>query len=104
MAKTNDFELCQEYLITHLQNIAKQLSECQSKLTTHSQLCPITALPFDQIEHRLKQLVDRERNYLSTRNEAQLIQFRDRIREQELMDTISTSFPLMNGQVELDAV
>lgn len=42
------------------------------ELTKHSQSYPIRPLPFDQVELRLKEFVDRERKYLSTRNNEQL--------------------------------
>ncbi len=73
MANINDFELCKTYLTYYIQTIQTQLKQCQIELKKQSQSCPITKLTFDQIEHGLKELVRRERNYLSIRNNEQLI-------------------------------
>ena len=101
MAKTNDFELATEYLTNYLQNIESYLSQCQMELTKHSQSYPIESLPFDQVELRLKEFVDRERNYLSTRNNEQLNNFKDDIRGKELFEIISICFSQNNLQVNI---
>ncbi|CAF4172536.1 unnamed protein product [Rotaria sordida] len=99
MAKTNDFDLCKEYLMNYIQNIKKQLNQCQSELAKQqTQTSPILELSFEQIEHRLKELVNRERKYLSKRNNKQLIKFKDDFYEKELFKTISTYFPKTNEQ------
>jgi hypothetical protein len=103
MAKTNDFELSKEYLTNYLQNITKHLSRCQMELTKHSQSYPIKALLFDQVELRLKEFVDHERKYLSTRNNEQLNNFKDDIHAKELFKMISTYFSRINPpQVNID--
>lgn len=102
MAKTNDFELSKQYLMNYIQNIKKYLSQCQIDLIKHSQSCPITTLSFDQIEHGLKEFVDRERNYLSTRNNEQLIQFKNHIHEKDLFKIISVYSSQVNQQVILN--
>jgi len=104
LAKTTDFDLCQKYLMNYRQNIKKQLNQCQFELIKHSQSCPIKTLSLDQIQHHLKELVDRERKYLSTRHHNQLMKFKDDIHEKELFKTISTYFSKTNGQVNLDRV
>ena len=103
MAKTNDFELCQQYLISYLTNIQKHLSHCLMELAKHSQFYPIQALPFDQVELRLQAFVDRERKYLSVRNHELLDHFKDDIRATEQFRMISTSFSHhINPQVGVD--
>ncbi|CAF1289522.1 unnamed protein product [Rotaria sordida] len=99
MAKTNDFDLCKEYLMNYIQNIKKQLNQYQLELAKQQfRTCPIIELSFEQIEHRLKELVNRERKYLSKRNNKQLIKFNDDIYEKDLFKTISTYFPKTNEQ------
>ncbi|CAF4078673.1 unnamed protein product, partial [Rotaria sordida] len=99
MAKTNDFDLCKEYLMNSIQNIKKQLNQYQLELAKQQfRTCPIIELSFEQIEHRLKELVNRERKYLSKRNNKQLIKFKDDFYEKELFKTISTYFPKTNEQ------
>ena len=98
MAKTNDFELCKKYLMHYIQTVKTQLNHCQIELTKQSRSCPpIAKLTFDEIEHGLKELVHRERKYLSVKNNEQLIQFKDDIYVKKLFKTISTC-PLINQQ------
>ena len=75
------------------------LNQCQLELTKQSRSCSITKLSFDTIEYDLKELVNRERKYLSTRNNEQLIQFKDHIYEKNLFNTISTSSLINYEQV-----
>ncbi|CAF4692379.1 unnamed protein product, partial [Rotaria socialis] len=99
MAKTNDFDLCKQYVMNYIENNKKQLNHCQSELTKQEeqfQTCPMIELSFEQIEQRLKELVDRERKYLSKRNNDKLIKFKDDISEKQRLTTISTS-ALMNN-------
>ncbi|CAF4889670.1 unnamed protein product [Rotaria socialis] len=89
MAKTNDFDLCKQYVMNYIQSNKKQLNHCQFELTKQEQqfqICPIKELSFEQIEHRLKELVDRERKYLSKRNSDKLIKFKDDISEKTTVD------------------
>ena len=85
---TNDTKLCQEYLCNHLENLIKQLRQCQTELTKQSQSCPLTSLSLDQIDHCLKGYVHSERNYLFTRNTNKLMKLKDHIHEQDLHQTI----------------
>ncbi|CAF1572474.1 unnamed protein product, partial [Adineta steineri] len=100
-----DQELWQSYLDIGLQqcvwpvkNIKKQLNQCQFDLTKYSQTCPIRELSFNVIEQRLKELVARERKYISQRNNDQLIKFKDDIHQAELFRKISTNLPKTNTQ------
>ncbi|CAF4124658.1 unnamed protein product, partial [Adineta steineri] len=100
-----DQELWQSYLDIGLQqclwpvkNIKKQLNKCQFELLKYSQTCPITELSFHIIEQRLKELVARERKYLSQRNNDELIKFKDDIHQAELFKKISTNLPKTDGQ------
>ncbi|CAF4385705.1 unnamed protein product, partial [Rotaria magnacalcarata] len=84
MAKTNDFDLCKQYVMNYIENNKKQLNHCQFELTKQEeqfQTCPMIELSFEQIEQRLEELVDRERKYLSKRNNDKLIKFKDDISE-----------------------
>ncbi|CAF1615619.1 unnamed protein product, partial [Rotaria magnacalcarata] len=100
MAKTNDFDSCKQYAMNYIENNKKQLNFCQFELTKQVQqfqTCPIQGLSFEQMEQRLQELVDRERKYLSKRNNDKLIKFKNDISEKQLLKTISTS-TLMNNQ------
>lgn len=98
-----DFELCKKYLIDYIENMKKQINQCQFEITKYSQTCPIKELSFNLIQQRLKELVDRERKYLSKRNNEQLIKFKNDIHEKNLLKTISTYLPkTTNGQVNIN--
>ncbi|CAF5009126.1 unnamed protein product, partial [Rotaria socialis] len=72
---------------------------CQSELTKQEQqfqTCPMIELSFEQMEQRLKELVDRERKYLSKRNNDKLIKFKEDVSEKQLLKTISTASFMKN--------
>ncbi|CAF4210099.1 unnamed protein product, partial [Rotaria magnacalcarata] len=64
------------------------------------QTCSIKELSFEQMEQRLKELVDRERKYLSKRNNDKLIKFKDDISEKQRLTTISTTSHMNNQENE----
>ncbi|CAF4541281.1 unnamed protein product [Rotaria socialis] len=103
MAKTNDFDLCKQYVMNYIENNKKLLNHCQFELTKQEQqfqTCPMIELSFEQMEQRLQELVNRERKYLSKRNNdklIELIKFKDDISEKQLLTTISAS-PIMSNQ------
>ncbi|CAF4465023.1 unnamed protein product [Rotaria socialis] len=102
MTKTNDFDLCKQYVMNYIENNKKQLNHCQFELTKQEQqfqTCPMIELSFEQIEHRLKELVNRERKYLSKRNSDKLMKFKGDISEKQLLTTISASSIMSNQQV-----
>ncbi|CAF4885114.1 unnamed protein product [Rotaria socialis] len=104
MAKTNDFELCKQYVMNYIENNKKQLNHWQFELAKQEQqfqACLIQGLSFEYIEYRLKELVHRERKYLSKRNNDKLIKFKDDISEKQQLTTISTTSLMNNPQVNL---
>ena len=87
--------------MNYIENNKKQLNHCQFELAKQEQqyqTCPIQGLSFELMEQRLQELVDRERKYLSKRNNVKLIKFKDNISEKQLLTTISTATSLMNNQ------
>ncbi|CAF4148154.1 unnamed protein product, partial [Rotaria sordida] len=89
IAMTTDFELCRQYIIKYIKDIEHELDLYQMKLREQTQLCPVTTLPLVQIDSHLKKLVQRERHYLSVRNNDQLNKFKDDLHVQQLFETIS---------------
>ncbi|CAF5225241.1 unnamed protein product, partial [Rotaria magnacalcarata] len=99
MTKTNDFNLCKQYAMNYIENNKKQLNHCQLELTKQEQqfqTCPFKELSFEHIESRLKELVGRERKYLSKRNNEKLLKFKEDISEKQLLKTISTASFMKN--------
>ena len=87
----------------YVQNIEKQLNQCRIELTKHSQSysIPNATLSFDKLQQCLKQMVDRERKYLSMRNNDELLKFKEDIHEKSLFKTISKSSLINNQHVSL---
>ncbi|CAF1297315.1 unnamed protein product [Adineta steineri] len=96
MAKTNDFDICHQYLITYIEDIKQQIDKQQARLTENSALCSILPVSVNRIDHCLKELIDSERNYLLARNKGQLIKFKDYIYEKKLYELITSQCPTVD--------
>ncbi|CAF5227872.1 unnamed protein product, partial [Rotaria magnacalcarata] len=90
MAKTNDFQICQQYLDNYINTIRKEIDTCHIQLNNQAQSYPMTTLSLDQLDHYLKAFVDCQQKYLSMRNNKQLQKFIDDFHEKLLFETIST--------------
>ncbi|CAF4127151.1 unnamed protein product [Rotaria magnacalcarata] len=90
MAKTNDFQICQQYLDNYINTMKKEIDTCHIQLNNQAQSYPLTTLSLDRLDHYLKEFVDSQRKYLSTRNNKQLQKFIDDFHEKQLFETIST--------------
>ena len=97
MAKTQDFHLCHQYLTRYIEGIRKQMNENQMKLTLQSESCPITTISLEQIDQYLKEFVDCQQKYRSTRNHNHLNKFTDNIMENELFEIITSHYPTINN-------
>lgn len=72
MAKTNDFELAQQYLLDYMKNLTKQLDLSQIKLNEQLKQCPIPLRSLNDLDDNLKQYVHRQRQNLLKRNTKQI--------------------------------
>lgn len=77
MAKTEDTQLCQQYLVNYLESTKKQFQQCQLELQKQSESFSLTTLSLIQIDQCLKGYVDCQRKYLRTRNQHQFSKFKD---------------------------
>ncbi|CAF1315870.1 unnamed protein product [Rotaria sp. Silwood1] len=89
MTKTTDFELCRQYVINYIKEIDHELNSCQMKLKEETQSCPVATLPLEQIDSHMKEFVEKERQYVTLRNNDQLTKFKDDLQTQQLFQTIS---------------
>jgi hypothetical protein len=96
MARSNDFLFCQQYLINYLEHVKQQIEQYKLKLSQQSTLCPILPVSFDRINRCLKEFVDSEQNYLSKRNQNQLINFKDKLENRALYESICMRYPTSN--------
>ena len=100
MAKTDNFELCHQYLIKYLRNIKKQLNKCEINIKDQSQRCAIIKLSIKQIDHRLGGFVVSHRHSLTMITKRQLVKFNDKIIRRDLFQTMSV--PTINNQVTIN--
>ena len=84
-----DFDFCQQYLDGYIENLKKQLNECQLELMKQSESYAITHVTLNQIDHGLKEFVDTQRKYLSSRNDQQLVKFKENRRHEKLYEALS---------------
>ena len=101
MAKTDDLEIGHQYLRNYLENMKKQLNQCEIKLIEQSQRYPIIKFSIEQIDHCLQGYVDCQRKYLTIRNKQQLVKFNDNIHEKDLFQIILSS-RTTNNQVRIN--
>ena len=90
MAKTNDFQICRQYLDNYINTMKKEIDACHIQLNNQAQSYPLTTLSLDQLDHYLKEFVECQRKYLSMRNNKQIQRFIDNFDEKKLLETIST--------------
>lgn len=96
MAKTNDFELCRQFLISYIETMKQQLDDYVKQLTEQITTCSMTDLSFEELDQILKQFVDRQRNYLSRRNNETLNRFKQNIQNNHIFQSISTYYPTID--------
>lgn len=89
MAKTEDTQLCRQYLVNYVENIKKQIQQCQIELTKQSESYSMTVVSLLDIDQCLKDYVDCQRKYLRVRSKHQLIKFKDSLNEKEPLTTDS---------------
>ena len=90
MTKTNDFQICQQYLDNYINTMKKEIDTCHIQLNNQAQSYPLTTLSLDRLDHYLKGFVECQQKYLSLRNHRQLQKFTDNFHEKQLYETIST--------------
>ncbi|CAF1678614.1 unnamed protein product, partial [Rotaria magnacalcarata] len=86
MAKTNDFQICQQYLDNYINTIRKEIGTCHIQLNNQAQSYQMTTLSLDQLDHYLKEFVNYQRKYLSMRNNKQIQRFIDDFHEKQLLE------------------
>jgi len=67
------------------------------KLNEQAALYPTTSsISFDQMDLALKDFVNSQRNYLLTRNDRQLVKFKDYIEENRLFEVVTAYYTTMD--------
>ncbi|CAF4027171.1 unnamed protein product, partial [Adineta steineri] len=84
LSKTNDYELCFQYLTNYIGQLNEQINQYETELAT-----------------RLK-YVNHQRQYLVTKNSNQLVKLQDEILTNKVYETIMISYPNLNTNQFID--
>ncbi|CAF3847890.1 unnamed protein product [Rotaria sp. Silwood1] len=91
MAKTNQPNICQQYVRIQLETINGQLKQCNKELIRQAETSRSILLPsLDIMDMNLKNYVSLQQNYLIQRNDHQLIRCKNDIRDQQLYRQLFT--------------
>jgi hypothetical protein len=95
LAKSNEHELCKQFVINHLTTMQLQFDQYTTDLITQTQTCPSTLLPMMEIlDANLKEFVQLQQKYLVKKRNAQLVRYKDMIYEKEFfLQNLSSSSP-----------
>ncbi|CAF4243626.1 unnamed protein product, partial [Adineta steineri] len=96
LSKTNDYELCFQYLTNYIGQLNEQINQYQTELTTQLSSYSMIPVSVNQVDTCLKEYVDHQRQYLLTKNNNQLTKFQDEIQANKLYETIMISYPNLN--------
>ncbi|CAF1495225.1 unnamed protein product [Adineta steineri] len=88
-AKTNEFNLCQQYIVESLNQTKIHLDLCYAKLNTQSQSWISTLPSLDILDDNLKKFVRQQKKHSSTRINKQLKQYKDVLEENKSFQHIS---------------
>ena len=100
MAKTNEPQVCQQFVKDYLTDIQNQLNRCDATLTKQSSSCPKTQ-SIVKLDHRLKDFVCLQQQRFSDKIGYQLARFKQAISEKQLECELFNC-PMTNDQVRKD--
>ncbi|CAF1422335.1 unnamed protein product [Adineta steineri] len=88
-AKTNESNLCQQYIVDSLNQSKTYLDLCYAKLNTQAQSWISTLPSLDILDDNLKKFVRQQKKHSSTRINKQLKQYKDVLEEKKSFQQIS---------------
>ena len=97
MAQTDHADRIEHFLKTYLIQLQQEFDQCTTHLTGQAFSCP-TSLQLSLVESQLKEFVRLHHLDATRKINFQLNNFKDHIREQELLQQLST-YPLTHEQV-----
>ncbi|CAF1497015.1 unnamed protein product, partial [Rotaria magnacalcarata] len=101
MAKTNEPDLCKQYVVEYLNEIKIHLDLCRIKLNTQAQSWISTLPSLEILDDNLKQYVRLQNKHLSTIIDKQLARYKNVLEEKKLLQQISF-YLTPNDQVLMD--
>ncbi|CAF4251458.1 unnamed protein product, partial [Adineta steineri] len=102
LSKTDDYELCFQYLTNYIEQLNEQINQYQIELTTQLSSYSMIPVSVNHVDTCLKEYVNHQRHYLLTRNDKQLATFQDEILANKLYETIIISYPNLNTNQFID--
>ncbi|CAF4020406.1 unnamed protein product [Rotaria sordida] len=85
MTKTNQADLCENYIMTQLAMIDDQLEQCNLELNKQAQSAiPILLPALDIMDTSLKNYVSLQQNYLVERMQHKIMKFKNELRDEQL--------------------
>ncbi|CAF1496434.1 unnamed protein product [Adineta steineri] len=100
-AKTNESNLCQQYIVKSLNETKAHLDLCYAKLNAQAQSWISTLPSLDILDHNLKRFVRQQKKHLSNRINKQIKQYRDVLEEKRSLQQISL-YLTSNDQILVD--
>jgi hypothetical protein len=97
MAQTDHADRIEHFLKSYLIQLQQEFDQCTTRLTGQAFSCP-TSLQLSLVESQLKEFVRLHHLDATRKIHFQLNNFKDHIREQELLQQLST-YPLTQEQV-----
>ncbi|CAM4987477.1 unnamed protein product [Rotaria socialis] len=101
MAKTNEPDLCKQYIVEYLNEIKIHLDLCRIKLNTQAQSWISTLPSLEILDDNLKQYVRLQNKHLSTTIDKQLARYKNVLEEKKVLQQISF-YLTPNDQVLMD--
>ncbi|CAF1383180.1 unnamed protein product [Adineta steineri] len=102
LSKTDDYELCFQYLTNYIGQLNEQINQYETELTTQFGSYSMIPISVNQVDTCLKEYVNHQRQYLVTKNSNQLAKLQDEIHANKLYETIMTSYPNLNTNQFID--
>ncbi|CAF1538627.1 unnamed protein product, partial [Adineta steineri] len=102
LSKTNDYELCFQYLTNYIEQLNEQINQYEKELATQLSSYSMIPISVNQVDTCLKEYVNHQRQYLVTKNSNQLAKLQDEILANKLYETIMTSYPSLNPNQFID--
>ncbi|CAF1515433.1 unnamed protein product [Rotaria magnacalcarata] len=91
IAKTDQFNLCENYIMTQLSMIDDQLDQCNNELDKQAQsTIPILLPSLENMDKDLTSYVSLHQNYLAKRIDQQIIRYKNEIHDQQLYQNLFT--------------
>ncbi|CAF1379607.1 unnamed protein product [Adineta steineri] len=102
LSKTDDYQLCFQYLTNYIGHLNEQTNQYETELTTQLSSYSMIPISINQVHTCLKEYVNHQRQYLVTKNSNQLAKLQDEILANKLYEMIMASYSNLNTNQFID--